>query len=365
MSELFARLRSSEFLRHMTNEQVKTMASAPVRDGLPGAKVQLETSEHFVLLEGRVDLARRIDSVHVASFAAGAEDPAVALIYAVTPDYVIRIVRPCRYLILDDVPPDGHVASPTTDRDPSAQGAKGLPADVRKRAERLRQKSPFDELTEVEALACAGAMEALTVPAGSDIVRHGQPGRFLYVLEDGQADVWRSGPRYGATVVRVATLGPGATFGEEALLQDGPRNATVRARVESRVLRLEKPYFDRYISSRLVDEIDGLEAQRRMALGNTVLIDCRHDMEHRFAHIPGGRLIPLDAIRERAAELDRLKSYIVYCRSGSQSRAAAYLMRKAGLRVVALRGGIAAWPAAVEGKIGGRLDARFAQPAEI
>jgi rhodanese-related sulfurtransferase len=57
----------------------------------------------------------------------------------------------------------------------------------------------------------------------------------------------------------------------------------------------------------------------------------------------------MDEIRERARGLDRGREYIVYCRSGRRSRAAAFLMRQAGLNALSLKGGIAQWPYELEG----------------
>ncbi len=49
-------------------------------------------------------------------------------------------------------------------------------------------------------------------------------------------------------------------------------------------------------------------------------------------------------------QLDKSRSYIVYCRTGKRSRAAAFLMRQLGLTASVLRGGIAHWPFDYEGE---------------
>jgi CRP-like cAMP-binding protein len=58
-------------------------------------------------------------------------------------------------------------------------------------------------------------------PAGTDVVRFGEPGDDFYVIETGEAEVLIAG-------FRVAQLGPGADFGERALLRSTTRAATVR-----------------------------------------------------------------------------------------------------------------------------------------
>lgn len=76
-------------------------------------------------------------------------------------------------------------------------------------------------------------------PAGSVLVRQGQPGAGLFIIVSGHARVSRedaSGPH------EAATLGPDDVFGEMSLLDDLPRSATVTAVDAVRALLL--PVFD-------------------------------------------------------------------------------------------------------------------------
>ena len=144
--------------------------------------------------------------------------------------------------------------------------------------------------------------------------------------------------------VKVASLGPGATFGEEALIKGEPRNATVRMTTAGRVLRLGKEDFDRLLRSQLVHEISADQARRDVDFRGAVFIDCRFEEEWELWRLKNARHVPLDEIRERSRGLDPKREYIVYCRTGRRSRAAAFLMRQVGLNAVALKGGIAEWP---------------------
>ncbi|HVL81664.1 MAG TPA: cyclic nucleotide-binding domain-containing protein, partial [Actinomycetota bacterium] len=60
------------------------------------------------------------------------------------------------------------------------------------------------------------------VPAGTVLTREGSPGREAFVIAEGRASVTLDGRA-------MAELGPGAFFGEMALLDRGPRSATVEA----------------------------------------------------------------------------------------------------------------------------------------
>lgn len=351
MHAMVERLRTSELFAKVPGEVVAgILADATVVDARPGQPVDIAPIDYLVLLEGAVDLARRQDGVHFASFAVPAGSTAPAWIYAVTPTSVIRVIRPSRYVVLD-----GERLERALHANQEAALTSDKPPAVIARADWLRRFPPFLDLTRNEVIACAEAAESITVPAGSDVVRQGQPGNYLYVIESGDAEVWRSGPTFGPKPIRIATLGPGAAFGEEALLQDAARNATVRAKTECRLLRFDRITFDRWLRNRLVQEIDPVEAHRRVEDGQAVLIDCRYEMEHLLAHIPGSRLLPLDQLRERIRGYDPNRSYIVYCRSGTRSRAATYIMRLAGLQADVLRGGLIAWPYEIDGRLEGPL----------
>ena len=64
--------------------------------------------------------------------------------------------------------------------------------------------------------------EVVTVPAGSELTTEGEEGDAFYVVLDGTAVVRRKGRK-------VASLGPGSHFGELAMLDPAPRDATVTA----------------------------------------------------------------------------------------------------------------------------------------
>lgn len=80
--------------------------------------------------------------------------------------------------------------------------------------------------------------------AGEVIVRQGEVGDCMYVIQAGQAEVVRENE---GKEVRLAVLGEGDFFGEMALFDREVRSATVRALGEVRVLTVEKRTFLRSI----------------------------------------------------------------------------------------------------------------------
>jgi putative ABC transport system ATP-binding protein len=82
----------------------------------------------------------------------------------------------------------------------------------------------------------ADKFDLQSFPAGSEIIRQGDVGDLFYVIGSGQVAIEMDGQQ-------VNRLGPGAFFGEVALIRDQPRNATVRALEDARCFVLHKADF--------------------------------------------------------------------------------------------------------------------------
>jgi rhodanese-related sulfurtransferase len=81
------------------------------------------------------------------------------------------------------------------------------------------------------------------------------------------------------------------------------------------------------------------------------LIDCRMPGEYHMGHIPGAKLIDLmhPAFREKIEQLDKTKTYYIYCRSGSRSMTARRLMADAGIEDVHnVKFGLMGWQGPLE-----------------
>ena len=79
---------------------------------------------------------------------------------------------------------------------------------------------------------------------GELIVRQGDPGECMYVIQSGRVEVIHE---EGGKEVRLAELGEGDFFGEMALFEKSVRSATVRPVGEVRVLTVDKKMFLRKI----------------------------------------------------------------------------------------------------------------------
>lgn len=104
----------------------------------------------------------------------------------------------------------------------------------------------------------ARASDEVQVPAGRTLVKQGDVGRECFVLVDGSVKVERNGRK-------VATLGPGAYFGELSLLDKGPRTATATTEEDSTVLVLGPREF-----SAVLDEVPQLAHKLLAALAQRI-----------------------------------------------------------------------------------------------
>ena len=334
-TRLFARLGEPALLGLLENAVQMT--------GEAGARVAARPADVVIVLEGGLEMRSREGRLLArvnADTAAG--DPGV--LHAIPPGAALTLTRPSDVLTVDGALLDQVLAE--THRNDSLGT---LDDSVGSRVAVLVHAQPFAQMTLDQVCSCAEAMTKRTVTAGEEVVRYAGSGDSFYVIEAGEAQVWRPDPRTG-DLVKVATLSPGASFGEEALLRGGLRNATIRMSKAGSLLCLSVGDFDRLVASHMVHEIEAQAAQALVSRNQAELIDCRYPDEHEVWRIPGARLIPLDQLRAEAATLDTARTYLVYCRTGSRSRAATFLLRQQGLTAMAIRGGLAQWPFAYEGE---------------
>lgn len=343
MQEIAAKLQRARLFANISPPLVGGLVErAGVQSGETGAAVATGPSDVVVLVEGGLAMTSG-DGAHLSALKVEPAARDLGIVYAIPSGARITLSLPSRFLVID-----GDALDFALSHGPELPSLGGISPEAKARADWMRFAQPFRHLPLDDLYRTAEAMVALDVAAGDVIVRSGERGAYFYAIEQGRAEVWRPDPD-GGEAKRVAQLGPGATFGEEALLQEGLRNATVRMASPGRLLQLPKADFDRLIGSHLVHEIAPEEAVDRARRNSADLVDCRHEDEYELWRIPGARLLPLDAVRERAKGLDPKREYLVYCRSGRRSRAAAFLMRQHGLNAVSIRGGIGAWPFEIEG----------------
>lgn len=89
-------------------------------------------------------------------------------------------------------------------------------------------------------------------------------------------------------------------------------------------------------------EISRAEA-REMLENGAQLVDVRADHEWEAGHLPGAVHIPLADLSERAAEIDKDRPVILYCRGGNRSAMATTALAEAGYDAAKLSEGAVGW----------------------
>ena len=181
--------------------------------------------------------------------------------------------------------------------------------------------------------------EAVEVNQGDVIVREGASGDYFYVIESGQAEVSN---RFSGTV---ATLSAGQFFGEEALVGETIRNASVIMRSPGVVMRLSKEDFKSLLLAPLIRYIDGEHLAQQIEAGIRYrVLDIRLALEYRKLHVKGAENIPLSILREKLSSLDHDVIYVVADDGGKRSEVAAHLLCQAGFNTYILQNAYQQYP---------------------
>ncbi len=183
-------------------------------------------------------------------------------------------------------------------------------------------------------------MEEVEFKSGSVVIRQGDRGDYYYFIRDGRCLVTRQNEESTAPV-EIVELGRGDTFGEEALISNAKRNATVSMITDGVLLRLTKDQFIALIHNPLVNVLEFSRAVKQVK-GGARWLDVRLPEEHENNGLKASVNIPLSALRRRLNELDKKTTYIVYCNTGQRSAAAAFVLSQRGFKAYLLEGGLSA-----------------------
>lgn len=202
----------------------------------------------------------------------------------------------------------------------------------------------FASLPPANIQSLLARFQRVPVKRGQTVIKQGDPGDYYYLIERGRCKVSRL---VAGSPVQLAEIKQGDAFGEEALVANTVRNATVTMSTDGILLRLSKQDFNQLLLAPLLQRVGGDEAERRIAAG-AVWIDVRFPAEYQTDGYPGAINIPLNDIRQASVALDPGKDYIVYCQTGRRSSAAAFLLSQRGFRAALLDGGMRARAGAME-----------------
>ena len=204
----------------------------------------------------------------------------------------------------------------------------------------ILQTKAFHRIPPANIQAVLMRMENIARKAGDVIIKQGDEGDYFYIVTSGKCVVTRETPTNKAGI-KLAELVTGDGFGEEALISDAKRNATIAMLTDGSLVRLAKDDFKKLLNEPSQKWVSLEEAQKLAAAGGQWL-DVRLPSEFENKHQEGAINIPLYFIRLKLDTLDPKKKYLVYCDTGRRSSAGAYILSERGFDVYVLKGGIPA-----------------------
>jgi rhodanese-related sulfurtransferase len=203
---------------------------------------------------------------------------------------------------------------------------------------RILQTRAFHRIPPANIQAMFMRMESVSYKPGEKVIEQDAEGDYFYIIKEGRCLVTRSTPA-NPNGVKLATLSVGDSFGEEALISDSKRNATITMLTDGHLMRLNKEDFNSLLNEPLLNWVDYDEGKKLVAEG-AVWFDVRLPTEHKAKHIKGSINIPLIFLRMKANSLDTDKKYVIYCDTGRRSSAASFLLNEKDIETYVLRDGV-------------------------
>lgn len=173
------------------------------------------------------------------------------------------------------------------------------------------------------------------VSIGQKIVKEGDSGEEFFVIKDGRAIVSQGDGHKEKVVAAIQT---GACFGEDALIAESVRNATVTMASNGALMVLGKQDFDELLKKPIIKSITLEELHIQIDEGDsgTVLIDVRRQQEFSNDRLKGSDNVPLNNLREKLKNMNKDFHYVLCCDGGRRSEVATYIMMESGFNAARL-----------------------------
>jgi CRP-like cAMP-binding protein len=181
-------------------------------------------------------------------------------------------------------------------------------------------------------------IESLDVSKGDVIINQGDAGDYYYIIQMGRCSISRK-PTPTSQDISLAELREGDAFGEESIIANLKRNASVTMITDGRIMRLNKSDFKELILHPILQEID-FDSAQDAANNGAIWLDVRYPDEYQDYAIEGSINIPLNVLRFQVDKLDNTKKYIACCDTASRSSIAAYILAQHGYEVLHLNKGL-------------------------
>jgi CRP-like cAMP-binding protein len=337
-------LRSFSPLDGMRAENLQALAKKASRRDAPMGRVLFregdEEKRTYYLINGVIDLLQ--EGEIVATIRGGTPEAKNPLAHAIPRPYsAVAMSNRVEYLQIDSELLDVVVTWDQT-------GAYEV-GELRDAAEEeeastddwmttLLQTKAFHKVPPANIQAIFMRLQRMDYRAGEVVIKQGDQGDFFYIIVKGTCLVTRETP-LNKEGIKLAELKMGDTFGEEALISDAKRNASVVMQTAGTLMRLGKDDFRKLLNEPFLEWMDYAQAKQIIAKGGQWL-DVRLPSEFENYHAKEAINIPLYFIRLKMKSLDRNLHYVVCCDTGRRSSAGAYILSERGFRASVLKGGL-------------------------
>ena len=292
----------------------------------------------FYLVSGTIEL--RNEERVMASIRAGTPEARPPLAPGVPRKFTARAQTDVSYIMIDSDLLDVLITWDQTGQYEVAELNGNQSAITGDWMTTLLQTKAFHRIPPANIQAIFMRMQRINYRARDVVIKQGTEGDYFYVVVAGKCVVTRETP-LNKEGIKLAELGPGDSFGEEALIAEAKRNATVTMSAEGTLMRLGKTDFQTLLNEPLLQWVDHDRAKEIVAAGGKWL-DVRLPSEFQNFRIDGAVNIPLYFIRLKLNALDKSTQYVVCCDTGRRSSAAAYILSERGFEAYVLKGGLSA-----------------------
>ena len=203
----------------------------------------------------------------------------------------------------------------------------------------LLQLEIFRKIPPANIQAMFQRIQAVPVKKDEVIIKQGDQGDYFYIIKSGSCRVIRNAEETGNKELKIADIAAGNSFGEDALMSETSRNATIIMNTDGELMRLAKDDFIELLKEPILKSVNFEDAEK-MVNDGAIWLDVRLLSEHQNENIPGSINIPLFLLRLNANKLSSEHKYIVYCDTGSRSASATFILSDHGYDAYVLEGGL-------------------------
>ena len=291
-------------------------------------------ADHIFLHEGAVELAenRKV----VKTLEAGTEDTRTALAHIIPRNFTAIAKTNVVVFMIDSDLLDMML---TWDQTGSFQVEDLSSEESDDWMSRILNTEAFRRIPPANIQAIFTSLEDIEVNPGDAVIKQGEPGDYFYIIKSGRCMVSRRMPGQDKDI-KLAELEAGTSFGEEALISDAERNATIVMLSKGVLSRLSKEQFLSLLNEPMLDIVDFDTAKEKAGSDNSEWLDVRLPNEFNSAHIKGATHLPLIFLRMKIDTLDKNKNYILYCDTGRRSSSASYILNERGFNTSILKNGL-------------------------